>query len=115
MDEICLVVPITPGRSEDARAFMRELEEARKSDYERSERRIGISKEVWYIAQTATGDQLVAYMESPDFARALNLFSRSEDEFDVWFKRQLAHATGLDLTNPPEDGLPEKLSSYAAL
>jgi hypothetical protein len=114
MDEICLVVPITPGRSEDARAFMRELEQVRKADYERSERRIGISKEIWYLAQTGTSDQLVAYMESADFPRALSLFSHSEDDFDVWFKRKLAHATGLDLNNPPTHGLPEKLSSYTA-
>jgi hypothetical protein len=114
MDQICLVVPITHGRSEAARAFMRELEEVRKADYERSERRIGISKEVWYLAQTGTGDLLVGYMESADFARALSLFSHSEDEFDVWFKGQLAHATGLDLNNPPTNGLPEKLSSYTA-
>jgi hypothetical protein len=45
MDQICLVVPITPGKTQDARDFMRELEEQRKPDYDRSERRIGITKE----------------------------------------------------------------------
>ena len=114
MDEICLVVPISSGRSEDARKFMRELEDERRADYERSERQIGISKEVWYLAHTAVGDQLVAYMESADFPRALNLFSQSRDAFDVWFKQQLTQATGLDLNKPPTDGLPEKLSSYKA-
>jgi hypothetical protein len=114
MDEICLVVPITPGRSKDARAFLSELDDARRPDYERSERRIGIDKEVWYLAHTAAGDQLVSYMESPNFTRALHVFSHSQDHFDLWFKHQLAHATGLDLNNPPEVGLPEKLSSYSA-
>jgi len=52
-------------------------------------------------------------MESADFARALSLFSQSQQEFDAWFKRQLAYATGLDLNNPPADGLPEQLSSYS--
>ena len=113
MDEICLVVPITPGRSEDARAFLRELDHQRRAEYEASERRIGITKEVWYLADTGRGAQLVAYMESADFARALSLFSLSQQEFDAWFKRQLAYATGLDLNNPPADGLPEQLSSYS--
>jgi hypothetical protein len=61
MDQICLVVPITPGKAEDARDFMPELEGQRKPDYGRSERRIGITKEAWYLARTPGGDQFVAY------------------------------------------------------
>ena len=114
MDQICLVVPITPGKTEDARDFMRELEEKRKPDYDRSERRIGITKETWYLAHTPGGDQFVAYMESPDSGRALSLFSESQDEFDLWFKRRLAGSTGLDLSTPPSGPLPELLSSYSA-
>jgi hypothetical protein len=53
MDQICLVVPITPGKTQDARDFMRELEEKRKPDYDRSERRIGVTKEAWYLARTS--------------------------------------------------------------
>ena len=112
MDQICLVVPILPGRTADARDFMRELEASRTADYQLSEQRIGIVKEVWYLAQTPAGDQLVAYMESPDFPRALSMFSRSHDEFDLWFKQRLTDATGLDLNTPPTAPLPELLSSY---
>ena len=53
-------------------------------------------------------------MESPDFAKALSLFSQSRDEFELWFKQRLANATGLDLNSPPAGPLPELLSSYAA-
>jgi Family of unknown function (DUF6176) len=114
MDQICLVVPILPGRTADARDFMRELEADRKPDYQRSEHRIGIVKEAWYLAHTPAGDQLVAYMESPDFPKALSMFSQSQDEFDRWFKQRLADATGLDLNTPPTSSLPELLSSYSA-
>ena len=114
MNQICLVIPITPGKSEDARNFMRELEDERKADYDQSERRIGITKEVWYLARTPGGDQFVAYMETTDFGKALSLFSASRDEFDMWFKRRLADSTGLDLNNPPSMQLPELLSSYSA-
>jgi hypothetical protein len=91
MDQICLVIPILAGKSDDARDFMRELEQSRKADY-----------------------ALVAYMESRDFPEALKLFSQSQDEFDLWFKRRLADSTGVDLNNPPEMTLPELLSSYEA-
>jgi len=99
MDQICLVVPILPGRTADARDFMRELETGRNADYQRSE---------------PAGDQLVAYMESPDFPAALSAFSQSRDEFDRWFKQRLADATGLDLNTRPTGPLPELLSSYPA-
>jgi len=114
MNQICLVIPITPGKSEDARNFMRELEDERKADYDQSERRIGITKEVWYLASAPGGDQFVAYMETPDFGKAPSLFSASRNEFDLWFKRRLADSTGLDLNNPPSIRLPELLSSYSA-
>ena len=114
MDQICIVVPITAGKTDDARDFMRELEGKRKPDYDRSERRIGITKEVWFLAHTPAADQFVVYMESGDFGRAVSLFSASQDEFDLWFKRRLADSTGLDLNTPPPGPFPELLSSYIA-
>jgi hypothetical protein len=114
MEQICLVLPVLPGRADDAREFMRELEAPRKGEYARSEDRIGITKEVWFLAAVASGEAMVAYMETNDFANALRLFSQSQEEFDVWFKRRLADATGVDLNNPPEMTLPELLSSYSA-
>ncbi len=114
MEHICLAIPVLAGKSDDARDFMRELEESRKSEYGVSEQRIGITKEVWFLAQAPGGDLLVAYMETDDFANALQLFSASHDEFDLWFKRRLADSTGVDLNTPPEMSLPELLSSYSA-
>jgi len=114
MDQICLVVPVLPGKTADARDFMQQLEGDRKASYQHSEQRIGIVKELWYLASTPAGDQLVAYMESPDFPKALSMFSQSHDEFDAWFKRRLAAATGVDLNTPPSGPLPELLSSYTA-
>jgi hypothetical protein len=114
MEQICLVLPVQQGRSDDAREFMRELEASRKADYARSEERIGITKEVWFLAAAPGGDALVAYMETDDFAKALGLFSQSQDEFDMWFKRRMADCTGVDLNNPPAMTLPELVSSYSA-
>jgi len=114
MEQICLVLPVQPGHSDDAREFMQELEASRKADYARSEERIGITKEVWFLAAAPGGDALVAYMETGDFANALALFSQSQDEFDMWFKRRMADCTGIDLNDPPAMTLPELLSSYSA-
>ena len=114
MDHICLALPILDGKTQDARAFMDELENSRKGDYDRSERKIGITKELWFLASLPAGDHLIAYIEPEDFGRALSMFSQSQDEFDLWFKQQLANTTGVDLNNPPEMQLPELLSLYSA-
>ena len=115
MDHVCVVFPLLPGKTEDARAFQRDLDTERKADYDRSERRIGITREYWFLASVPSGDQLVVYMESEDFGRALQMFVASQDEFDLWFKRRLAEVSGVDLNNPPPDmALPELVSSYEA-
>ena len=115
MDHICVVFPLLPGKTEEARAFQRELDTERKAEYDQSERRIGITKEYWFLASTPAGDQLVVYMESGDFGKALGMFSESRDDFDVWFKRRLAEVSGVDLNNPPPDmKLPELVSCYEA-
>ncbi len=112
MDQVCFALPVISGKTEDARAFFKELEGPRKTEFARSEERIGIPKESWYLQKTPTGDLLVVYLESPNFARALDLFARSRDEFDVWFKRRLAEVTGADLNSPPPGPMSEQLTSY---
>src|SRR5207249_12301129 len=101
MDQVCFALPVISGKTEDARAFFKELEGSRKAEFARSEERIGIPKESWYLQQTPMADLLIGYMESPDFTRALDLFARSQDEFDIWFKRRLAELTGADLNSHP--------------
>lgn len=113
MDQVCAAFPVLPGKSASARDFMRHLDTDRKADYDRSERRIGITKEAWFLAPAPAGDLLVGYMESKDFNSALRMFSQSKDAFDVWFKQRFAEITGVDFNNlPPDLKLPELLSSY---
>jgi hypothetical protein len=62
-----------------------DLEGDRRAGYRYSGRRTDIAEKVRYLARTPAGDQSAAYMESPGFPRALSMFSRSHDEFDLWF------------------------------
>ncbi|HEY2397424.1 MAG TPA: DUF6176 family protein [Solirubrobacteraceae bacterium] len=114
MDHICLTIPVLPGKRQAARSFMTSLEGDRRDSYAESEQRIGIEKELWFISQVGEQELLVAYMESGDFASAFAQFVASHEPFDLWFKEQLADATGLDLNDPPELQLPELVSHYEA-
>jgi|SRR6185437_1179787 len=112
MDHICFALPILPNQTPEAREFQRELDGPRKAEYAASEQRIGIVKEHWFLQETPGGDLLLAFMESPDFARSLGQFAQSQDAFDLWFKQRLAAVTGVDLSTPPPGPLSELLSSY---
>jgi hypothetical protein len=112
VDHFCLVVPVQEGKAEAARAFMGDLDGAQRDDYDRSEKRIGITKEVWFLAPSSDGELLVGYMESEDVNSALTQFAASRDDFDLWFKEHFAEVTGIDLNSPPEMELPEVLSAY---
>jgi hypothetical protein len=114
MEQTCFALSLITGRTEDARSFMRELDGSRAGEFDKSERRIGIIKESWFLQHTPQGDLLIGYMESPDFAKALRMFAESRDAFDMWFKERMAYVTGVDLNNPPQGPLSEQLSSYSA-
>jgi hypothetical protein len=114
VDRVCLVVPVQEGKSDAARALMRELEGPRSAEYDRSQRALRTAKEVWFLAPGPDGDLLVAYAEIADFERAMTDFVHSREEFDVWFKERLADVTGVDFNDPPEIELPELLSAYEA-
>jgi hypothetical protein len=112
MDHVCFTLPVIAGKSDQARAFMRQLDTTRRDEFDRSERRIGISKELWFLASLPSGDHLVGYMEAVDFGRALEAFVGSRDAFDMWFKAEMLAVTGFDLNNPPPDSRPAELLSH---
>lgn len=114
VDHIGFALPVHPGKSADARAFLTALDGPRKEHYAASERVIGITKGLWFFQETPNGDLIVAYLESADFGKALGMFAQSTEAFDVWFKGQLAAVTGVDLNTPPPGTLSELLSHYEA-
>jgi hypothetical protein len=114
MDRVCIIFPILPGKTDAAREFMRALETERKTDLARSNQSVGMTREVWFLATGPAGDQLIGYAEMADFNRVIAEVAESRDEFDTWYKRQLAEVTGVDMNNPPPDLQPlELLTSYA--
>jgi hypothetical protein len=112
MDHICITLPVSSGKSAAARTFLQQLDTTRRAEFDRSEQRIGITKELWFLAKLAAGDHLIGYMEAADFSRALSSFVASRDPFDMWFKEQMLDVTGVDLNNPPADLTPAELISY---
>src|SRR4051812_44168669 len=114
MEYALFALPIQPGKSASARGFLTELDGSRQKDYAASERRLGITKELWAIQQTPHGDLFAVFFQGDDISGAIGQFVGSQDDFDQWFKRQVLELTGVDLNVPPPGPLSEILSVYEA-
>jgi hypothetical protein len=112
MDNICITLPLVTGKTADARTFLQQLDTTRRVEFDQSEQKIGITKELWFLAALPSGDHLIGYMESADFNGALSSFVASRDPFDLWFKEQMFAVTGVDVNHEPADMAPAELLSH---
>jgi hypothetical protein len=113
MAAIAFSAPILPGKSERYRKFAHEVER-RRSEYEASRKRLGITKEMAWIQATPQGDVAVVYFEAADPERAMQGLATSQDAFDVWFRAYTLDVHGLDLTQPPPGPYSELTHAYVA-
>ena len=114
MDRTLFALPLLAGKTAAARAFLQELEGARKAAYAASEARLGLTTEVWALQSLPAGDCFVVYFEGADVARAFQQFAASADAFDRWFKDRVRETTGAALNTPPPGPMSEILSVYEA-
>jgi hypothetical protein len=114
MDRTCFALPLLAGKAAAARAFLRELEGEHTPAYAASERRLGITKEVWALQTLPGGAAFVVYIEAPDVGEAFRRFAASPDGFDRWFKDRVREITGADLNVPPAGPMSDVLSVYEA-
>jgi hypothetical protein len=110
MDQALFTLPILPGKTEAARAFLQEMNGPRKQELAACGQSVGVTKEVWAIQQTPQGDMYVAYMTGDDIAHAFRLVAASQTEFDRWFKQRVQETTGADMNTPPPGPISEILT-----
>lgn len=113
MDRMCLSVPVRSGRREELVEFMREVGGPRHEELASTEQRIGITREVFFLAHGDGHDQLVLYLEGESIGDSLGGFIASREPFDLWFKERFATCTGVDLNDPPPLEPAELLAAYA--
>ena len=114
MDQALFALPILPGKTEAARAFLQEMGGPRKQELVECGRSMGVTKEVWAIQQMPQGDFFVVYMAGEDIGQAFTQLAASQSEFDRWLKQQLQETTGADLNTPPAGPISEILTDVEA-
>ena len=113
MEQALFALPILPGKTEAARAFLHEQNGPRKQELIACGQSVGVTKEVWAIQQMPQGDFFVVYMTGEDIPRAFEQFAASQDAFDLWQKQHLQETTGADLNTPPPGPISEILADTA--
>jgi hypothetical protein len=103
--------PVLPGKEDEPLKFARATLD-RRDEFEASQRRLSVTKEEWALQQTPTGSMVLVRFESPDVAAAFAGLGQSGDTFAVWFKERVLEITGVDLSAPSEDPLPEVILAW---
>ena len=114
MDQALFTLPILPGKTEAARAFLQEMGGPRKPQLVECGQSMGVTKETWAIQQMPQGDFFVVYMAGDNIAQTMAQFAASQTEFDRWVKQQVQETTGADMNTPPSGPMSEILADTAA-
>jgi hypothetical protein len=102
---ITFVWPILPGKQEAWRRFCQVLVGRHVREYVESRRRLGITRELIWLAQTPESDLAMMYVEVQHPEDILVQLGASAHPFDRWLRQQLLELHGLNLT---------QLASYPA-
>lgn len=94
---ILFAAPILPGKSENWRRWLQEIMELRRSQYEESRRRLGITDERVWIAETVNGNVVIIAVVAAHPEQLLLQIATSDLPFDRWYREQLLILQGFDL------------------
>jgi hypothetical protein len=110
-----LVFPILPGKEGVVREICRQLQE-RRSEYEESRARGGVSVERAYIQNNPDGSSVVlAYLETDrGFGDAMKVLLASESPLDHYFVDKNTEATGIDFRTQLDGPDPETVGQWIA-
>ena len=97
MAALAFVASILPGKQEALRRFYQALEGSRCPQYEELHKRLRITKELVWLAETPQGDMAIVYVEADSPERMIPDLAASQLPFDCWFKEQLLELYGLDV------------------
>jgi hypothetical protein len=111
MGSFAFGAPILPGKEDACRQFAQELTGPRRSEFEASRRRLGLTTERLYLQHTPQGALLIVYGEGDRLPEGL---ATSQDPFDVWFRQQNQDILGVDLTQVPPGPPSEQIFEWQA-
>ena len=103
---MAVAFPIPPGKLEDWRRFMGELNGARRAEYVASRKALGV-RERAFLQPTPMGDLVIVTLEGDAPAAAFGRFVNLTDPFTLWFLERVKAVHGIDLKQAVSGPMPE--------
>jgi hypothetical protein len=100
MPLMAVAFPILPGKTGEWRAWMDELNGARREDFVESRRQAGVQERT-FLQSTPMGDLVIVTLEGDDPGHAFGKMMSADDEFTRWFAGRAQEVHGVDLTVRP--------------
>ena len=94
-----VVFPILPGKTEEWRKFMAEINGPRHAEFAASRERVG-AREQTFLQPTPMGDMVIVTIEAEDPGKAFGQIVSAKDAFTLWFLAQVKAIHGVDLSVP---------------
>ena len=104
MQSITWFTPILPGKLEEWKAMVAEVNGPRREEMNRLYQQAGVAREVTSLMHTPQGDFVCLFHESEDLAKVFRTIATSTEPLAVWFREHLASVHGLTaemLQGPP--------------
>lgn len=107
MPLMAVAFPILPGKTAAWRAWMDELNGARREEFVASRRAAGVHERT-FLQSTPMGDLVIVTLEGDEPGRAFGRMMGADDEFTRWFMARAQEIHGVDLSVRPT-GSPSEL------
>lgn len=107
MPLMAVAFPILPGKTDEWRSWMKELNGTHQEDFDASRRAAGVHERS-FLQETPMGDLAIVTLEGDDPGRAFGKMMSVDDEFTRWFTGRAQEIHGVDLSVRPT-GSPSQL------
>ncbi len=107
MAMMAVAFPILPGKTDEWRAWMEELNGSHRDDFVASRRAAGVHERT-FLQSTPMGDLVIVTLEGEEPGRAFGKMMGADDEFTRWFTARAKEIHGVDLSVRPT-GSPSEL------
>jgi hypothetical protein len=98
--------PIAPGKTDEWRKFIGELNGTRHAEFVASRKGLGI-RERTFLEPTPMGDLVIVTLEGDSPAEAFRRFVTSTDPFARWFIGRVNELHGMDIAQASAGPMPE--------
>ncbi len=100
MSLYAFAAPIQPGKTEEFRQFVADLNGPKKTEYQASRKQAGFTREDIFLQKTPLGEMVVVVQEAETEKGALDSLQSMKDPFNVWFFQNMKDIHGMEVIGP---------------